>query len=216
MRTTRIALAWLLALLLAWPFTASLAAARDCDDGRPGIPEDQVALEYVGQVTNLPGTTDHPLGTSQQYGYFTFVRGIDTAFSGSPANETTARFTFFTDVVTTRVISNGPLRIISREGDTAVYLDTSPASFSNPDSFRAGTLIQASTIQQQVVVDTLTGLFTVVNVNTITSTDKFAVGEEECELGQRGGMYRTTLTGHLNSPAPPSGHFGGYAVGISQ
>jgi len=62
-------------------------------------------------------------------------------------------------------------------------------------------------------VDTSTGAFTVVNVNTITSTTEFLSDGEEVQLGKVGQSFRTVLNGHLNAPGmSPTGWFGGYAV----
>ena len=55
----------------------------------------KIAFEFVGQVTNFAPIPAAPLGTSNQYGYLTVVRGIDNVFSGSPHSETTASLTFF-------------------------------------------------------------------------------------------------------------------------
>src|SRR5574337_588014 len=205
MRTTRIFLVCLLAALLIWMPTVPPAAASDDDETRIRFTDDQIVFELVGHVTN--SATPAPLGSSNQYGYLTAVRGIDNAFSGSPQNETTALFTFFNEATTTRSISNGPLRIIDRDGTTTIYLNSAPASFGDPNSFRSGTPIQTSTLHQQIVVDTLSGMFTVVFFNTITSTTDFTLNGGTFELGKEGHSFRTTLTGHLNSPAPPSGHF---------
>ena len=204
--------------LAATLLLTSLAAAPAVAAPRKTIPlpEDQVVLEWVGQVTNFPATPDAPLGTSEQYGYFTDIRGIASPFGAGAQNETTARFMFFNEVTTTRVASNGPLRIIDREGTTTIYLAGAGASFTDPSSFRAGTPIQSSAIHQQVVVDTTSGVFTVVFLNSITSTSPFELDGEEYQLGRERQMFRTTLTGHLNSPAPPNGQFGGYSVGVSR
>ena len=68
------------------------------------------------------------------------------------------------------------MRIISREGTTTVYLNPEPAgNFSDPNSFRVGGRIQNSTLRQQVIVDTVTQTFTVVNEETITSTSRFSM-----------------------------------------
>ncbi len=216
MRTTRIFLVCSLAALLIWMPIVPPATASDDDETRINFADDQTVFELVGQVTNFPATPSAPLGTSNQYGYLTALRGIDNVFSGSPQNETTALFTFFNEVTTTRSISNGPLRVIDRDGTTTIYLNSAPASFADPNSFRSGTPIQTSTLHQQVVVDTVTGMFTVVFFNTITSTSDFTLNGTTLELGKEGHSFQTTLTGHLNSPAPPSGHFGGYAVGVGK
>ena len=75
-----------------------------------------VLLEVIGQVNNAP--TPAPLGSSSQFGYVSFLEGVDQLFNTSdPAaqNQSTAALTFFTDVATTRVTSNGPFSIIIRE-----------------------------------------------------------------------------------------------------
>jgi hypothetical protein len=33
-------------------------------------------------------------------------------------------------------------------------------------------------------------------------------------LGQPGGIFRTVLTGQLNSTPPPTGYFAGYEIGV--
>lgn len=176
----------------------------------------EIAFEFAGQVTNFAPTPAAPLGTSNQYGYLTAVRGIDNVFSGSPQNETTAVLTFFNDVTTTEAISDGPLRIIDRDGTTTIYLNSAPASFANPDSFRSGIPIQTSALHQQAIVDTAGGTFTAVFANTISSTSAFTVNGGTFTLGQKGQAFRATVTGHLNATPPPTGYFGGYAVGVGE
>jgi hypothetical protein len=177
--------------------------------------DDQIAFEFVGQVTNFPPTPSAPLGSSNQYGYLTVVRGIDNLFSGTPHDETTAVLTFFNDVTTTESVSDGPLRIIDRNGTTTIYLNSAPASFTNPDSFRSGVPVQTSSIHQQAIVDTLGGTFTAVFANTISSTSPFTINGTTYRLAQTGQSFRATVTGQLNATPPPSGYFAGYAVGAS-
>jgi hypothetical protein len=174
------------------------------------LPEGKPALELVGQVTNSSPTT------SQQYGYISFVTGLGTnVFSGTPAGEATAELTFVTNAQTQLVVLDGPLRVIHRFGTTTIYRNTAPADFSNPRSFAAGTPIQISSFRQQVVIDTLTGSFTTVNLNTIKRLAPFSISGKTYLLGAVGNSFRTSLAGHLNSPgAVPSGWFSGYAVGI--
>ena len=70
-----------------------------------------------------------------------------------------------------------------------------------------------SSLRQQVIVDTLAGAFSVVNINTITSATEFLSDGEEVQLGEAGESFRTVLNGHLNTPGmSPTGWFGGYAV----
>jgi len=55
------------------------------------IPEDNPALEFVGQFINT-GTSSH------QFGYIARIDGLDQVFNNATTrNETTAMFTFFTD-----------------------------------------------------------------------------------------------------------------------
>lgn len=176
----------------------------------------QIILETIGQVNNSGSN-------SMQFGYAARVSGIDNAFSTNAAtdqNESTARFTFYTEVVNLRVTTNGPLTIIVREGTTTLYLNSSPASFGSPDSFRSGTPIQTSVIHQQVIVDTFEKTFTVVNSNTITSTERFWLDGTEYELGDVGQIFKTRLVGVLTvrdgSTPPPTGYFSGYSEGVKK
>jgi len=207
--------AFVACLLLIRPLRGQDDLARiDMDGG-------QVVLELIGQVINLPATPTTPLGSSRQYGYAAFVNGIAPVFATSnPAsqNETTAMFTFFTEVTTIRMTTHGPFAIVSREGTTTLYLNTMPASFGNPDSFRSWSAIQTSTMRQQVIVDTVERTFTVVNLNTIDSITGFSIGNNGFALGRVGQSFRTSLQGVLfvrsGGTPPPTGHFSGYAVGV--
>ena len=178
-------------------------------------------LEVVGQVINLPATTDAPLGSSQQFGYVSHLEDVDTVFTDNdPAhqNETTAMLTFFTEVKTVRVTPNGPFSIVIREGTTTFYRNTAPATFASPDSFRSGEPVLSSTIRQQVIVDTVERTFTVVNMNTVTATRWFELGAGTVRIGSRGDMLRTSLVGVLrvrDGVPPPTGHFAGSAVGVA-
>ncbi len=199
-------------LLVHPPHTAM---AQD-DQAQINFVQSQIAFEFAGQVTNFAPTPAAPLGTSHQYGFLTAVRGIDNVFSGSPNNETTALLTFFNDVTTTEAISDGPLRIIDRVGTTTIYLNSAPASFANPDSFRSGIPIQTSVLHQQAIVDTAGGTFTAVFANTISSTSAFTINGGTFTLGQKGQAFRATVMGQLNATPPPTGYFGGYAVGVGE
>lgn len=160
----------------------------------------QILMEYVGQVTNGTPTP----ASSNQFGNLHGVAGVDPSL----------HFTFYTEATTVKAVANGPLRIVDRTGTTTIYLASTPGDFSNPDSFRSGTPVQISTLRQQVIVDTSTGAFTVVNINTITTTTEFLSDGDEVELGKTGQSFRTVLNGHLNAPGMlPTGWFGGYALG---
>src|SRR6266566_3866951 len=141
---------------------------------------------------------------------------LATSFSGSPHNEATAVLTFFNEATTTESFSDGPLRVIDRDGTTTIYLNTATASFANPDSFRSGILIQTSTLHQQAIADTVAGTFTAVFANTISSTSEFTINGTTFRLGQTGQAFRATVTGQGNPTPPPTGYFGGYAVGVGE
>lgn len=159
----------------------------------------KILMEYVGQVINGTPTP----AASNQFGNLQGVSGVDPSL----------QFTFYTEAATVKSVVNGPLRIIDRTGTTTIYLASAPGDFSNPDSFRSGTPVQVSTLQQQVIVDTSTGAFSVVNINTITAATEFLSGGNEVQLGNAGQSFRTILNGHLNAPGmSPTGWFGGYAV----
>jgi hypothetical protein len=183
---------WLAVLVLTAVFASAPLWADDVFRG-------QILMEYVGQVINGTPTP----ASSNQFGNLQAVSGVDPSL----------QFTFYTQAETVKAVANGPLRIIDRTGTTTIYLTSAPDDFSNPDSFRSGSSVQVSTLQQQVIVDTSTGAFTVVNVNTITSATEFLSDGEEVQLGKVGQSFRTVLNGHLNAPGmSPTGWFGGYAV----
>jgi hypothetical protein len=181
---------------------AVLALAATCV-GAPlwakGAFQGQILMEYVGQVINGTPTP----ASSNQFGDLQGVAGVDPSL----------QLTFYTGATTDKVVANGPLRIVDRTGTTTIYLASTPGDFSNPDSFRSGTPVQVSTLRQQVIVDTSTGAFTVVNINTITTAAEFLSDGREVQLGEAGQSFRTVLNGHLNAPGmSPTGWFGGYAV----
>jgi hypothetical protein len=219
MRAFRIITACLLSALLSG-FAAQNppVLANDLDPRILHMQEGQVMLEVVGEVIN--SGTPAPLGSSIQFGYVSFLNGVDTIFSGSPANQSTARITFFTEATTTRMTSHGPFSIVLREGTTTLYLNSSPTDFGTPDSFRSGTPIQVSTMRQQVIVDTVEKTFTVVNRNTITSASQFLLEGQTVQIGAPREAFRTALQGVLfvrgGGTPPPSGHFAGYAVGVEK
>ncbi len=175
------------------------------------VADNTLLFELVGQVTNFTPTS------STQYGYFTYVGGLSSLFVGSAENESSARFTFYREATNIRVSANGPLRTFLREGTTTIFYNDAPSgSFADPDTFRSGTPIAVATVQQQVVVDTVSLVFTVVNIETITSTNTFSHDGSMYRIGKVGDVYRTTKQGRLNTPAPPNGYFSGYSVGASR
>src|SRR5215469_17605994 len=156
---------WLAVLVLV----AVFASAPLWADGVFG---GQILMEYAGQVINGSPTA----ASSNQFGNLQAVSGADPSL----------RFTFYTEAETVKAVANGPLRIVDRTGATTIYLTSAAGDFSNPDSFRSGTPVQVSTLRQQVIVDTSTGAFNVVNINTITSATEFLSDGEEVQLGEAG------------------------------
>jgi hypothetical protein len=169
-----------------------------------------LSLELVGQLVNSPpGVTP---ATHAHYGYFSYVKGVP-AFTGTPENETTARFTFYAEAATVRVLVNGPLRVITRVGTVVIYRDPATnGDFANPETFRDGTRVLVATLRQQAIVDTVSDTFTTFHQSRITSTTPFPARQGRVQLGVVGDRFTSRFTGHLNMPGPPSGFFAGYAV----
>jgi hypothetical protein len=65
-------------------------------------------------------------------------------------------------------------------------------------------------LRQQVIVNTVTGSFTARNVNTITSTSPFDLGNGQVVLGRVGGQFQTVIAGQVATAAPPSAYMAGY------
>lgn len=195
---------------------ASGKATADTQGGeRLTTPLGDIAFEVVGQVSNLSPAV------SKQYGYLSFINGLTppeifTASDPTLQNETTALFTFFTDAVTERVISNGRLRIVNRVGTTTIYLDDTPdGTFADRESFRDGNPILTLDYRQQVILDTADGTFTVVNLLTAVSVESFDLGNESLRLGKDRDHFRQFYSGAPPTGTPAlSGVFAGYAVAI--
>jgi hypothetical protein len=171
----------------------------------------RVISEQIGQGINY-STPGH----GAQFGYLTYVAGVNSVFAHAPENETNALFTFYQELTNLRVTDNGPVRVISRTGTNIVYFNPGGASFANPDSFRAGTPIQTSIIRQQVVIDTTTLTFTAFNEDTLIGTSAFSLNKVQYEIGKVGDVLKTARTGRLNTPGlSPIGWFGGYTTGVA-
>jgi hypothetical protein len=171
-------------------------------------PEGDVPFELVGQAVLNP--------SPMQYGFLSQIYGIelDSIFSGSPHDASTALFSFFTEAANTQVINNGQLRIVNRVGTTTIYSDPSHGDFANRDSFRDGTPILTAALKQQVILDTFTGTFTATNINTVTSATPFTLGGDQLQLAERGEQFRTSINGRTDSTTPAGFSIAGYAVAI--
>jgi hypothetical protein len=197
----------LLAAVLAVSPVAGAAASRS-DATVPVTTIRTLSFEFVGQLLNSPpGVTP---ATHEHYGYLSYASGL-RAFDGVPEDETTAVFTFYASAPTLRVISDGPMRIVTRVGRLTIYRDSSSdGSFNDPGTFSDGAPVLVATFRQQSVVDTVSNMFSTFHENRITSTKPFGVGAKRVQLGVVGETFTTEFRGHLNMPGPPSGYFGGF------
>jgi hypothetical protein len=171
--------------------------------------EDDVSMELIGQLASSGAS-------AFQFGYLSYINGIDTAtiFSGAPQDETTALFSFYNDTTTRRVINNGSMRTIDRDGTSTIYLNLVPnGNFANPASFTDGTPVLTANLRHQVIIDLVTGSFTATFALKVTSNDSFSLGDHTFRLGKVGQTLRLTFIGHLNTPAPPAGYIAGFVVG---
>jgi hypothetical protein len=169
---------------------------------------DQTWMEFLGQVVNPSATT------SNQFGYLTYLRGVDRLFAGDVVSAETARFTFFNETTTVRVLNHGPLRIITREGTTTIYLSAGGSNFAQPDSFRAGIPLQVSRQRHVVVINLTDNSFTTLFENVVTDVSRVEVDDRQLRLGRVGQMFKTTILGQIIAPVPPNGWIAGFAVGV--
>jgi hypothetical protein len=140
-----------------------------------------MTFELIGQAQVLSPQA------AIQFGYLSRIVGLDTIFTSSPQNESTAMFTFYNDTATTRVINNGPLRIVNREGTATFYLNPAAgADFANPDSFRAGNPVMTAHLTHQVIQDTVENSFVTQFSLTVTSVANFTADGEAQRLGRPG------------------------------
>jgi hypothetical protein len=170
-----------------------------------------ISLEFIGQ-----GLVRSPAEV-YQYGFFTHVAGVENLFSGTPNNESTAFFTFMNALSTTRVTDNGALRIVDRKGTTTIYLNPDAgASFTNLDSFKAGTAILTAELRHQVILDTMNGNTLIVNFDlTVVSAESFTVGETKHRLGRPGQKMTWTAYGRPNTSTTQPGQFVFAGMGVS-
>ena len=200
-----------LALFLAGcaPIAAPIAASVSAKDM---YSPNELSAELIGQVLNASPEV------SAQYGYISYLSGFDTAAlmgGGDVLNEQTARLTFYNDTTVDSVINNGPMRVIDRSGEATFYFNAAPAGdFGDPETFRAGVAVMKASLRHQVIVDTVTGAYTAHFDCIIDSSESFTLDGKSYRLGKPGDPFEITFSGHLNAPAPPSGHMGGYITGL--
>jgi hypothetical protein len=213
----------LLISLLSVSLLASGAGGWEQDVKKIRLQEDRDVFELIGQVKNSAPPGPGLPATSVQYGYLSAIKGLDRIFSTDDVtqqNETTARFTFYNDSVTLRVIRNGSLLIINREGTSTIYFNDNPngdLTTPNPDSFRSGTPILTFSWKHQVVFEPapLSGHFFVHFESVVTSTETFNLDGAEVRIGKVGDQFRINLVGDPDPAGKVNGKFAGYAVGLS-
>ena len=165
-------------------------------------------VELIGAVLNSGPS-------SAQYGYISFINGIPGIFAESPQNEATALLTFYSDTTTLRVINNGPLRIVNREGTMTIYLNDKPkGDFTTPASFRGGIPVMTATLRHQVILDTVTNQFTAFFVNTIKSSSGFVLAGRKYELGKIGQTFHMTVLGRPSTSGPGQFAIAGHIAGV--
>jgi hypothetical protein len=180
------------------------------DAGLTKTAKGNIAFELIGQVWNVSPSSSH------QYGYLSFIDGIDSVFAGTPHDERTARFTFYTQADTTQVIDNGNLRIVDRTGTTTIFLDDAlNGDFARPEFFADGTAILTMSLKQQVILDRVENTFTTVNINTVTLSSTFTVDGKSVRLGNIGDQFRTFISGRANTGTPAGFVIAGYVVPIA-
>lgn len=176
-------------------------------DGFPGHSREGVAFELIGQAQVLSPAA------AIQYGYLSYVAGLESVFTGTPQNESSAIFTFYNDTATKRVTVNGPLRIVNREGTATFYLNAAPSGdFTNPDTFRAGVPVMTATLRHQVIQDTVENSFITQFDLTVTWVQPFQVGDQEHRLGRPGQKLTWIVYGRPNSPPATSFAIAGFAL----
>lgn len=191
-RTQMLVIAAFAVVSIGWVGTRAHADEHPNEPLRVNLNIDQTWMEFVGQVVNPSATT------SNQFGYLTYLRGVDRLFIGDTVSADTARFTFFNETTTVRVLNHGPLRIITREGTTTVYLSAGGSSFADPDSFRAGTPLQTSQLRHVVVINLTDNSFTTLFENVVTHVSGLDIDDRPLRLGR----------------VPPNGWIAGFAVGV--
>lgn len=214
MRLTRVFRSAILVCLAVLAVNGVTVSAQTPNGGRViTIGEGRPDLNFVGQFINS-GPNSH------QFGYLSKIEGIDNVFnSDTVKNESTAMFTFSTQAQNVQVINNGSLRVVNRTGTTTIYYHPEGgADFANPSTFEAGTPIQVSDYQQQVVLSPANVFpFTTTHLNTITDTTSFLLNGELLRFGRVHDAFRTHYMGATNTGTPPpTGYFAGYAVGVSR
>lgn len=158
----------------------------------------EVVRKYVLQIQldlSAAGTTGSALG------YFTSIKGLEdkNLFLGTDPDrqdESTAYFTTFSNARIVRVTTNGPLIIFEAENQVTAYFNpSSRARFSNPQSFKQGTIVATADESLQYILDVSTGSGTGVLNGKQTSAQPFMLNGELVQLGMADDKFTLFLQG---------------------
>jgi hypothetical protein len=209
MRTTHTVVVAAFAVVGLTSMGARAHVEEDVDNPlRVGLNVDQTWMEFVGHVVNPSPTA------SNQFGYLTYLRGVDRLFTGNTVSAETARFTFFNETTTVSVLNHGPLRVITRDGTTTIYHSEGGSTFTDPDSFRSGIPLQRSQLRHVVIINLTDNSFTTLFENVVTEVSRVEVDNRVLRLGRVGQMFKTTILGQIVAPIPPNGWIAGFATGV--
>lgn len=193
-------------------FVGVLASLSESAAAKEVKAPNQISAELIGQVLNTPPNV------SAQYGYVSYLSGIDTSAIITPGgvmSEQSALLTFYSDTITERVLTTGPMRAINRSGEVTIYLNMTPTgNFSDPESFRQGVAVMKATLRHQVILNTLTNAFTAHFDCIVSSSEPFTLNGKSYRLSKPGQPFEITFSGHLNQNGPPSGFMAGFVTGL--
>jgi hypothetical protein len=172
------------------------AFARDDDGDRVGSAvRDRAALGFVGQFEQKDESF-------MGYGHLTSIRGLDTSSLFSDTGQEsveTARFTFYATALLVSRNVLGNVFAIDVEGDLSFFFQVSGgATFSDPESFRAGTLIARDRMRLQDVLTVIApnqGLPHLTGELTRIEANKFVLEGRQYRLGHKGLTSRLEASG---------------------
>lgn len=124
---------WIRVLVALTVLVSGSSARSKAEDSTPAA---RVVMYLVGRAFLNPNN-----GQGEVVGYITDINGIPGPLFDGPPSESTAFFTFRSDIFSLRPLpTNGDigLNLVSR-GTLSLYLNTNPAGdWSNPDTFSSG------------------------------------------------------------------------------
>ncbi len=134
-------------------------------------------------------------------GYFTYVPGLEgtalfSAADPAQQNESTAYFPTFSSAQNVRITANGPLIIVDAQIHATAYFNPMPrATFSDPESFKQGTIVATSDDTVQFIFDLFTGSGTGVQTVNQTSASPFMFNSELIQFAEVGAKFTILVQG---------------------